>query len=175
MQAPAYAAPSYDLDHLEQFSATNSCSGCDLTGANLSRTKHRNAFLTGADLSQSKLSHANFEQTNFSTAVLIRTQAQKTKFMKAIFDGGYLLYMDGSNSYFSGASFRNCNLNYAKLSRANLSSTDFSGATLVNADLSQAILIGAKITSTQLHQTKKLECAVLPDGTVYNPNHIACR
>ncbi len=171
----AFSAPKYDIQQLEQFNQTNSCPNCDLAGAELTRVKHRKALLKGADLSQATLSHANFEQADFTFALLIRTKAIKAKLMKATFDGANLINLDGKNSYFSGASFKNCRLNNANLVKANLSNTDFTSATLVNADLSYALLIGAQITAEQLKQVKKLDCAVLPNGTVYNPNNIVCK
>jgi uncharacterized protein YjbI with pentapeptide repeats len=175
MQTQVFSAPHYDVEQLEQFQQTNSCPNCDLSGSELEQTKHRKALLKGADLSQAILSRSNFEHADLTSAILIRTQANKVKWMKATFDGAILLYLDGKNSYFSGASFKNCILNHANLSKANLSNADFTSATLVNADLSYAILIGAKITPEQLKQAKKMDCAVLPDGTVYNLSNSVCR
>lgn len=170
-----FALPYSNPEHLEQFNATNQCVLCDLSGANLAWTKHQKAELFHADLSRALLKSAFFGEANFAHASLIDAMASNAHFTLAVFDEANLSRMNARSSYFSGASFKNANLYQANFSRANLSNADLSQAVLKDVDFSHAILIGAHLTAEQLKEIKNLECAVLPNGRVFNPNHSICK
>lgn len=60
-----YAAHAFDPESLNKLHATNSCPGCDLSGANLAGID-----LYGANLSGANLTGANLAGTTFSDADL---------------------------------------------------------------------------------------------------------
>jgi len=169
------AAIAQNQEHYEQFALNNHCLYCDLQSAGLAWTLHQKAVLQGSDLSSATLKNANFSESDFTDALLIKIYAANGTFNLARFDGANLSYANAKHATFSGASFKQSNLHKANLSGANLSSSDFSGAILTGIDLSKAILIGAKITSAQLETAGKLDCAVLPDGRIFNPDKVICK
>ena len=68
-----------------------------------------------------------------------------------------------------GAILRYANLMNARLAVANLERADLEGAYMEGADLGKANLKGAKVKPEQLAKAESLEGAIMPDGTVYNP------
>jgi uncharacterized protein YjbI with pentapeptide repeats len=62
-------AKAYDPGDLRRLLDTNSCPGCDLSGANLRGANLRNANLSGADLSGADLNDADLSGANLSGAI----------------------------------------------------------------------------------------------------------
>lgn len=163
-----------DGEDLQHFLEYNRCEGCNLSHSLLQHSKHAHAVLNRSDLSQANLSHANFVAAQCASTVLLRAKLVQAKFMNANFDNAHLVHINAFKASFSGATFRNALLDHANFNHALLSRVDFTGATLREADLSYAILIGSNLSQEQLQQVKKAGCAVLPDGTLYNPEHLIC-
>ena len=60
-----------NLQHVQQLLETNSCQGCDLSGADL-----QNTHLIGADLRDANLTDANLEEANLEGADLSRANLE---------------------------------------------------------------------------------------------------
>ncbi len=146
MADAAFAAPLYNPDQLAQFSATNQCYSCDLSGATLSGN-HSGAVFYATNLTGSQgtgtFSSANFSGSNLSSAN---------------WHGANLSY----------AQFTYLPLIKANLSEANLSYANFEGAIMTDAVLNGANLYGANISQQQLDTTASYCWAILPNGTKKN-------
>jgi hypothetical protein len=119
--------------------------GSNLSGANLERSKLGGAFLRGADLSGANLRGANLHGAELTGAKLC-----------------------GAN--LSNAFLTRANLIRADLSQAKLQQAYLRGANLSDANLRQADLEGASVMPQQLAQARRLDNAILPNGTKHtNP------
>jgi uncharacterized protein YjbI with pentapeptide repeats len=119
---------------------TNKMGKRDLSGADLSDTGLRNAYLIGANLNEADLSDADLSGAYLSDADL---------------SGAYLSDADLSGAYLTSANLSGASLTSANLSRvylivANLSGANLSGANLSGADLSGADLSGADLSGADL-------------------------
>lgn len=108
-------------------------SRADLFNANLSRVSLNRADLSNADLSGANLFGANLSSANLSSANLF---------------GANLL----------GANFSRTNLSGANLVGADLSDTNFTDAWMLGADLSNASLVETVFGTTDLTDSKGLDC-----------------
>ena len=75
----------------------------------------------------------------------------------------------------TGANLNHANLSKSDLTGANLSNVDLRQANLREANLNRIILIeanleGAEVSEEQLDLARKLEKAIMPDGTAYEPS-----
>lgn len=120
----AHAAPKsqYSKSQLEQFEATNKCSACDLSGAELSRN-HSGAILDGANLSNiysdlHDLPGINFSAANLQNANLSGADLEYANFSQADLAGARFDGADVSEANFYGA--KNANLTNAYTCRATL-------------------------------------------------------
>ena len=159
--------------------------GADLSGADLSKADLRWADLKWSNLCNTDLSDAKLIGANLSDAFLIKANLTRANLRWSDLIGADLSGAGLSGAGLSGANLRGANLNGANLRGANLrganlSSADLSGAGLSEANLREADLrgvnlnganlSGAKLTKEQLAQVKRLDGAILLDGTKY-PEH----
>lgn len=84
---------------------TNSCPGCDLTGANLNRLNLTGANLTGANLTGAKIFLADLTEANLKNANLQRAGFGGTDLAGADLSGADLRGADLSGAYVEGAKF----------------------------------------------------------------------
>jgi hypothetical protein len=119
--------------------------GINLCGANLERSKLGGAFLRGADLSGANLRGANLHGADLT--------------------GVNLCGANLDNAFLTRANLIRADISQAKLQQAYLRGANLSGANLRQADLE-----GASVMSQQLAQARRLDKAILPDGTKHtNP------
>ena len=126
---------AYDELDLIKFMATNTCEGCDLSGADLkngefSSAKLARANLKGADLSQSNFSNAELEQANLEDTMLIMTDFSKAYLSKANLQNAYIYLTNFSFADLEEANLKNsipngANFSFAQLGGANLANIDF--------------------------------------------------
>jgi uncharacterized protein YjbI with pentapeptide repeats len=144
----------------------------DLSGSTLSGDDLSLVNLSGAELSRAILYNTNLSAAFLGSAELSRAYLGNANLSSAILE----------NANLSGANLYNANLSYTDLNRTNLHGADLdnanlsgailyyadlSGASLYNADLSGANLSGAIVTNEQLAQTKSLQSATMPDGSLH--------
>jgi uncharacterized protein YjbI with pentapeptide repeats len=144
----AYANLKYNQAQLQQFSQTNQCPKCDLSGAILYYgivTNHSNCILTNANL------------TTASGGAMI--------FSNCDFSGSNDASTDYSMSNLSYADFTNSDLTGTNFSNAILTNANFSGAIVTNASFVAANLYQANITTSQLATAASVCGAILPDGS----------
>ena len=72
---------AYNETDLAKLKATNTCEGCDLSGANLGEVNLGGANLTGANLSNANLKNTDFTTTNLKNAKLDGALYCKTKML----------------------------------------------------------------------------------------------
>lgn len=84
---------------------TNSCSGCDLVGADLNRMKLSGANLEGANLADAKIFLADLTGANLKQANLQRTKFGGSDLADADLRGADLRGADLSGAYLEGAKF----------------------------------------------------------------------
>ena len=124
----------------------------DFSGADLQKAK-----LFFADLRQANCWGTNFFQANLSESDLSESQMNGSNFKEA----------NLSKAKLTGAFLGGSNLESANLSGADFSNTDLRGIDFSFTDLSDTIFFNAFITFEQLAQSKSLNGAMLPDGTVF--------
>jgi hypothetical protein len=142
--------------------------------ANIERANLSGAHLSGADLSLTYLGEANLREANLEGAIFAEANMRKAELSHAdmyiaLFVGADLREANLSGANLQGADFRGADLRDSNLGKADLWDADLKEAKLRRADLSGADLTKAEVTPEQLEQTKSLEGATMPDGTVYNP------
>jgi uncharacterized protein YjbI with pentapeptide repeats len=131
--------------------------GADMREANLHGANLHKAYLFEADLSGADLGGANLSKANLMGADLSRADLRG-----ANLSGASMGHCDLSGADLSQANLSKAELLWADLSKANLSGADMGRAWLERANLTDAI-----VSDEQLAQTKTLEGATLPDGTVH--------
>lgn len=168
--ALAFAKAQYDETQLEQFNETNICAKCDLSNATVNAKTNAildESILIGAtikgDLTSSSFIKSILTQSNFNGYYHFA--------MVSNFQGSTMQYANASATLFSGSNFENANLQNVNFSRANLSSANFNNANIKNAKLNNAILIGSNLTQEQLNSAASYYCAVLPNGTLAEPEY----
>jgi len=171
----AFQAYSYDQEQLDQFRNTNFCIHCNLIEAFLNEENHNHALLTESDLSEARIKNAQFNEAEITACQFVRANVDGSSFRKAKLDGTNFSFFSGRYAAFNSASFKNANLTHTRLYAANFAKADFTDADLEDADLNNTILIGSNLTQEQLAKVKNLNCAVLPEGRVYNPGKRKCR
>lgn len=156
----------------------------DLSGANLSGAKLRNADLSGADLSRAyltgvDLSGADLSGTGLGAADLSGARLSRAELSSADLSGANLSRANLSGANLSGATISRANLSGvnlsgvnlsgATISRANLSKANLSGADLSGANLTEAYLSGANLTEADLSRAD-LSGAVLGRAILVKTN-----
>jgi uncharacterized protein YjbI with pentapeptide repeats len=141
----------------------------NLEGANLSE-----ASLVGVILTLANLMDANLEEANLSEASLVGAKLTLATLMEANLEKANIAGANLKQAYLRGANLNRAvlsqaNLEGAILDRADLRDTNLREVNMAGAYLSEANLKGAKVTFEQLAQAETLEGAIMPDGTVYNP------
>lgn len=174
---------SYSSDDFERFKTSNSCIKC-----NLSELKFTGNY-EASTLDESRLMYcvftkSNFDRSKFNGAYLTKaeTYAYGTNnymdnfatFRQASFVGAFLNYVQFSSAEFSGSNFERSNLKNADFKNSNLSNTNFSGALVDGINLAYSILIGSNISDEQLLKASSLDCAVMPNGQVFQPSKKEC-
>ena len=173
---PAIAAND---DALNRLLNTNSCSGCDISGATLSEATLANADLsyanlTGADLTKamlksSDLSYANLQGAKLQSADLSNSNLSGTDLSNTQLSGVIL-----SNAELTGANLSNAQLKGARFwgfaGYANLSSANLTGADLQGADLSSIKLLNADLTNADLSNGANLRDAFLNGANLSSAN-----
>lgn len=147
----------------------------DLSRANLSKAMLYEAHLEGANLSQAYAREVNLSKAHVSEADLNGADLSRATLYEANLEGANLSHANLSSASLGeaclawtklhGADLSWAALSEADLRRADLRSANLSQAYLGGADLEGANLEGARVTDEQLHQTRSLEGAILPDGT----------
>jgi hypothetical protein len=120
-------------------------------GTNLRRT-----YLESADLREAQLAGANLKGAQLRGADLTGALLQGADLRGANLAGASLVAADLQGAKLDAASLKGADLRHAKLAGAALA-----GAYLAGVDLS-----GATVTGEQLAQTRSLEGATMPDGTL---------
>ena len=175
---PAIAANDDDLNRLL---STNSCSGCDFSGATLSESSLSNAdlsranltgtdltkaMLKSADLSHTSLQGARLQNANLSNANLSGADLSNAKLNGAILSSAELAGANLSNAELKGARF------WGFAGFANLSSANLSGANLQGADLSSIKLLDTNLTNADLSNGAILRDALL-NGAILGGANLA--
>ncbi len=174
---PAIAASNDDLNRLI---STNSCSGCDVSGATLNETDLSKADLSrtdlsGVDLTKAILKGADLSHTNLQGSKLQSTDLSSTNLSGADLSNAQLISAILSNADLTGANLSNAELKGARFwgfaGFANLSSANLSGAKLKGVDLSKIKLSDANLTSADLSGSS-LRDALLNGANLSNANLI---
>ncbi len=139
--------------------------GAEITGANLRRiilinTTLRGISFTGANLAEAYLSESNLSGTDFTGANLIGANLRGANVA-----GAFLSKANLAETYLAEAKLSLVNLAGADVSEANLDGANLDGANLDGANLRGADLERATVTNEQLATCRRLNGAVLPDGT----------
>lgn len=153
---------------LEQYNKYHTCQNCDLSGTHLEGKK--NSILDGSILISSSLS-GNFISSSLVGSILTQVNAIYLKAMVSNFSQAKSSYAKFHKASFSGTNFQDADLSRVNFKSANLSSVDFTNASLKGANLDFSILIGAQLTEEQLKSAKSYYCAILPDGTLAQPQY----
>ena len=124
-----FTAIAFDEADIEKLEALNVCKGCDLSGANLSRTD-----LTRADLSEANLKGADMRYADLSRANLKGADLSGVDLSRAI-----LRYADLTGANLSGANLSGANLRWADLSGADLKGVDLRGTKMDDAVLCKTL------------------------------------
>ena len=142
---------AYEERELQRLLEKNSCPGCDLTGADLSRRALQHADLRAANLTGARLVQADLHQANLAGARLVAAQ---------------LTGVDLSFANLSGADFRRALLRgdvyligfydeRPDLRGADLRGANFSSALFYNVRLEGAIIDDATIMPNEFPQPQQ--------------------
>jgi hypothetical protein len=129
--------------------------------------------LARASLVRANLIGANLTGACLVEADLLAANLRAAKLMGADLSGANLKSADLSAAKLSRADLSRAILINTNLSEAFLIGVDLHGADLQGADLSEAVLTGANLRGAlnwrqeQFNQTRYLEGAIMPDGTMY--------
>ena len=143
----SYANIENKKSDIQHFIETNECVNCDLSRAKLERSNHDNANLMGSLLAMANISSSQFNQANFQDA--------------------NLEYVKAESIIARYCNFTNADLRKANFSHANLGGCDFTNANLNKVMFYHANLYKAKISEEQLKQVERLDCAIMPDGSMH--------
>lgn len=163
----SHAKTLYDPEDLRIFSETNSCQGCDLSGARIFKDHDHGSLINSYAIKTEFL--GSLYMMDFSGSIMTYSKigylfyntrdVQETNFDKVNLSYSTIIKVD-----LSGANFSNVDLSNSDLDRVNLSDVNFSNANLNNVIVRNSILIGANLTQEQLNQIKSIECTVMPNG-----------
>mgnify|MGYP002628146186 FL=1 len=105
-------------------------SGADLSHADFTHGRFRYSNFTNSNLKGAKLSYSDFLNADFRFAYLGGSDLSNSIFVRADFSKAFLgdAKCHDGNSDFTGAKFRDANLNNCSLLRATINQTDFRGA-----------------------------------------------
>ena len=105
-------------------------SGADLSHADFTHGRFRYSNFTNSNLKGAKLSYSDFSNADFRFAYLGGSDLSNSIFVRADFSKAFLgdAKCHDGNSDFTGAKFRDANLNNCSLLRATINQTDFRGA-----------------------------------------------
>jgi hypothetical protein len=132
--------------------------------------------LAGASLVRTNLIGANLTGANLREADLLAANLRAAKLMGANLSGANLKSADLSGAKLSRADLSKAILINTNLSEAFLIGVDLHETDLQGADLSEAVLTGANLRGAinwrpeQFSQTRYLEGAIMPDGSMYGEN-----
>jgi uncharacterized protein YjbI with pentapeptide repeats len=142
----------YETGLIDRRNTVLSLNAADLHEANLS-----SAYLSYADLWYANLRGANLSNVNLSSADISYADLSKANLNGTYFGSADPLVADHfvtdlGGADLSGADLRGAYLNFANLRGANLSNVN---------------LKGTHVTQEQLEQTKSLQGAIMPDGSIH--------
>lgn len=152
--SPDGSASAADDKHIAQLRETNSCVGCDLSGADLTGSSALRPDLSGANLSRTKLSKSTLFEARLSGAFLFEADLFESDLAKADLTKANLSGANLSRTNLSGAKLSEAILSRANLTRANLTDADLTKASLSGATLSGGNLQGADLTGADLSGSK---------------------
>ena len=153
-----------------------------LNGADLREANLVSANLIRANLERANLAGANLQRTNLREANLHKVSLAEIPLREADLQEAYPLWGNVRRMslydeylrdiYLQGADLRGADLRGADLRGADLREANLLGANLLRANLREANLRGTEFTLTELLQTRHLDNAILPHGTIYNPTPV---
>lgn len=129
----------------------------NLRDANLERARMGSASLRQADLRWAVLKKANLSLADLRNANLANSDLRGIVLSDAVLREAYLVHADLREAVLRGTDFRGATLSKADLRNANLE----------DADLRRANLDGANVSFEQLKKARKLDGAIMPDGSKY--------
>ena len=141
---------AYEERDLQRLLEKNTCPGCDLTGADLSRRALQHADLRAANLTGVRLVQANLHQANLAGARLVDAQMTGVDLSFANLRGADLrrVFLRG-DLYLIGFHDERPDLRGADLRGANFSSASFYNVRLENAILDDATFMPAGFPKPQ--------------------------
>ena len=158
---------AFEEADLSQLKSSNSCSQCDLRGANLNGMD-----LQRANLSQADLRGAQCVQTNLRNANLSGANLQGANMLAASLEGAVLHEVNFTASNLRAANLRRTDLRGVNFRAAVLVGTNFAGADLSGADLRDVWLYDAELSGANLSRadlsTAKVTYHELDDGILCN-------
>lgn len=159
---------AYLSEHLARFEQTRNCKNCDLTQMSLSTNQFSGANLSGSFLVGMRqfdliMNQSNCMKTNWIYSSIERGEFNHSNFTDAKFN--YVLMTQASFEY---SNFTNVVFENARLVHNNFANANFKNANFKNADLSYSNLLNSNITEDQLKQMSSYQCAILPDGTLFD-------
>ncbi len=136
---------AFDPAHLKKLLATNSCPGCDLSGAKLSNKDLRKANLEGANLQGVKLVFTKFDEANLRGANLDGAKIMRADFFGANLEGAILTNLKKGDMTFQGANLRRADFTNSNVTKGRFGSGKSRGKQYPPADITGANFTGAKM------------------------------
>ncbi|KTD36032.1 Secreted effector protein pipB2 [Legionella nautarum] len=161
---------AYKINDHKRFHRPGDCSRCDLTESSfpedLSNFNYDYSFFTGStSISGIKANGSSFVKANF-----IYVSIGNSEFNNANFKNATLNYSTFILTSFIHASFINAAMDHADFFGSNFTNADFTNANLNQTSLSYSNLFNSNISSAQLKSLKSYNCAILPNGEVFDNN-----
>ena len=153
---------AYEEKDLQRLLEQNACSGCDLTGADLSRRALQYADLRAANLAGARLTQANLHHADLANARLVAAHLTGVDLSFANLRGANLsrTFLRGDVYLIGFVDER------PDLRGADLRATNFSSASFYNVRLEGAIINDATIMPSGFPKSQQVARPVLPLRTI---------
>ena len=155
----------------ETYNETGKCEDCDLSGYSICYDRNGDvpAEINYSDLRKSKFNYCALSHSKISNNIMYNMYINNTHFESTIFTFSKFDFSTIYGSSFSTSNFEQSSFVSVNINKSNFSNSNFSNAIIKGAKFHKSILIGSNLTNEQLNSAESLDCSVLPDGSLADP------